>query len=80
MLGDRNSAFHDMQKYIQLKPSDNSVHVVAGNMLFHIGAYDDAIKAYSNVPITTKNSREVLYLRSKCYIILKELNNALVDL
>jgi hypothetical protein len=25
---------------------------VAGNMLFHIGAYEDAVKAYSNIPIT----------------------------
>jgi len=49
-------------------------------MLFHIGAYDDAVKAYSNIPITSKNAREILYLRAKCYIILKELNNALGDL
>lgn len=49
-------------------------------MLFHIGAYDDAVKTYSNVPVTNKNSREILYLRAKCYIILKELNNALSDL
>lgn len=80
IMGDRNSAFYDMQKFIQLKPTESSVHVVAGNMLFHIGAYDDAVKTYSNVPITAKNAREILYLRAKCYIILKELNNALCDL
>ena len=49
-------------------------------MLFHIGAYDDAIKAYSNISITTKNVNQILYLRAKCYIILKELNNAIIDL
>ena len=49
-------------------------------MMFHIGAYDDAVKAYSSIPITSKNTKEVLYLRAKCHIILKELNNALSDL
>jgi hypothetical protein len=41
-----------MQKFLQLKPADVQIHVVAGNMLFHIGAYEDAVKAYSNIPIT----------------------------
>lgn len=54
--------------------------VVAGNILFHIGAYDDAIKAYSGEVLSVKNTKDVLYLRAKCHIILKELNNALNDL
>lgn len=49
-------------------------------MYFHIGAYDDAVKAYSDIPLTTKNTKEILYSRAKCHIVLKELNNALKDL
>lgn len=48
MIGDRNSAFNDLQKFISLKPHDPDIHLWAGNLLFNIGAYDNAVKAYSH--------------------------------
>ena len=49
-------------------------------MYYYIGAYDDSIQSLASIPITSKNAKEVLYMRAKCYTILKELNNALLDL
>ncbi len=48
-------------------------------MLFNTGAYEDAAKAYSNSENIGK-SEKLLQLRSRCNIILKELNLALGDL
>ena len=79
VLGDRNSAFNDLQKYISLKPHDPNIHLWAGNLLFNIGAYDNAVKAYSHSNEMNSNC-ELLQLRAQCYIILKELNSALSDL
>lgn len=29
-------------------PDDNNTHLLAGNLLFNIGAYEDAVKAYTH--------------------------------
>ncbi len=79
MIGDRNSAFVDLQKYVNIKPSDPDIHLWAGNLLFNIGAYEDAIKAYSHVNNISKNC-DILLLRAKCYMVFKELNSALEDM
>ena len=49
MKGDRNSAFTDLQKYTQLNPKNPDIHLWAGNLLFNVGAVDDAVKAYSHL-------------------------------
>lgn len=51
----------------------------AGNLLFNIGAYSDAIKTYSNANGISRNP-DILLLRAKCYIVQKDLNFALDDL
>jgi tetratricopeptide (TPR) repeat protein len=48
-------------------------------LLFNIGAFDDAIKAYSHANNINKNS-DILLLRAKCYMVFKELNSALEDM
>ena len=79
MIGDRNSAFNDLQKFISLKPNDPEIHLWAGNLLFNIGAHDNAVKAYSH-SAEIVSSTQLMTLRAHCYIILKELNSALMDL
>lgn len=49
---------------------DSSIHLIAGKLLFSIGACEDAIKAFSYSPSIDKN-REALLARTKCYIYLK---------
>ncbi|KRX04632.1 hypothetical protein PPERSA_04447 [Pseudocohnilembus persalinus] len=78
-LGDSNQAFADLQKYISLKPNDPEIHTMAGNLLFHCGALDDAIKAYSHSD-QQESDLNLLAARSKCYIALKELDKAYVDI
>ena len=68
-----------MQKYVSIKPSEPDIHLWAGNLLFNIGAFDDAIKAYSHANDINKNS-DILLLRAKCYMVFKELNSALEDM
>jgi tetratricopeptide (TPR) repeat protein len=58
---------------------DSSIHLIAGKLLFSIGAYEDAIKAFSYSPSIDKN-RDALLSRTKCYIYLKELNLSLKDM
>ena len=50
------------------------------NIYFFVGAYEDAIKLYTNLLITSKNQKEILVMRNNCYMIVKELNNALSDM
>lgn len=77
ILGDRNNAYFDVIKYLELNPTDPHSNVYAGNLFFHIGAYEDAVRAYShNIEVNV----QALYLRARCYVILKELNNAMQDL
>jgi len=78
-LGDLKQAFIDIQDYITVKSDDSNIHLWAGNLLFCTGAYEDAVKAYSNSE-TLNDSESLLALRVKCNIILKELNLALNDL
>ena len=78
-IGDLRQAFMDIQDYITVKSDDSNIHLWAGNLLFCTGAYEDAVKAYSNSD-NIVNSEKLLALRVKCNIILKELNLALNDL
>lgn len=55
------------------------MHLWAGNLLFNIGAVEDAVKAYSHIENINNNS-DLLLLRCKCYIYLKELNSGLNDM
>ena len=79
IFGEIKQAFMDIQKYISGKPEDGYIHLWAGNLLFNTGAYKDAAKAYSNSESINK-SEKLLRLRSRCNLILKELNAALADL
>lgn len=62
-----------------MKQHDPDIHLWAGNLLFNIEAYADAIKTYSNVS-GIANKPDILLLRAKCYIVFKELNCALEDM
>ena len=55
------------------------MHLWAGNLLFNIGAVEDAVKAYSHIE-NLNNNPDFLLLRCKCYIYLKELNSGLNDM
>ena len=59
-------------------PNDPNIHLWAGNLLFNAGAFGDAAKAYSTSE-TIKKSENLLLLRTKCSIALKELNSGLTD-
>lgn len=73
MLGEKNSAFLDIQKYSNLKQIDPSIHFWVGNLLFCNGEYADAFKAYSNATGDCKN-KEMLVMKYKCHIMFKELD------
>lgn len=55
LMGDVNNAFMDLQSYMSGKASSPDIHIWAGHLLFHIGAWDDAAKAYSNINNLNKN-------------------------
>jgi len=55
------------------------MHLWAGNLLFNIGAVEDAVKAYSHIENLCSNS-DLLLLRCKCHIYLKELTSGLNDM
>ena len=50
----------------------------AGNLLFNSGAYEDAIKAYSHSDLINEDET-LLYLRAKCFLVLKDVNAANED-
>jgi len=79
LVGEKSSAFLDLQKYSSMKQNDPKIHLWVGNLLFNIGEYPDAIKTYSYA-IGEDKDCEILLLRTKCFIISKELNLALEDL
>ena len=54
------------------------IHIWAGNLLFNTGAFNDAVSAYSNTDDINENVK-TLILRAKCYMLIKELNQALED-
>ncbi|CAD8205734.1 unnamed protein product [Paramecium octaurelia] len=78
-LGNRTEAFEDLQTYISTKPTDPQIYLWAGNLLFHLGAHGTAIKTYSHSP-DLQNDVQLLSYRAMCFIIEKDLNNALIDL
>ncbi len=61
------------------RPSSPDIHIWAGHLLFCIGAYQDAAKAYSNINNIQKNPK-VLLERAKCYISIKDVSSASLDL
>lgn len=61
------------------RPSSPEIHVWAGHLLFFIGAYEDAAKAYSNINNVNKNF-EVLLYKAKCYLTCKDVLNTLANL
>jgi tetratricopeptide (TPR) repeat protein len=61
------------------RPSSPDIHIWAGHLLFCIGAYQDAAKAYSNINNIQKNPK-VLLERAKCYIAYKDVSSAVQDL
>eukprot|EP01017_Pseudomicrothorax_dubius_P034550 TRINITY_DN4753_c0_g4_i2.p1 TRINITY_DN4753_c0_g4~~TRINITY_DN4753_c0_g4_i2.p1 ORF type:complete len:1181 (-),score=268.49 TRINITY_DN4753_c0_g4_i2:134-3676(-) len=79
LRGDEVSAYSDIQKFVSLSPEDEKTFVSAGNLLFCATIYDEACKMYSRVPDLAMNI-EILYLRVRTYIKMKELNAALEDL
>lgn len=79
LVEEKNLAFQDLQKYISLKPQDPDIHECAGNLLFNIRAYEDAVKTYSHCTNIQKNEK-LLKLRINCNLVMKELNNALSDM
>lgn len=61
------------------RPSSPDIHIWAGHLLFCIGAYQDAAKAYSNINNIQKNPK-ILIERAKCYIAYKDVSSAMQDL
>ena len=50
LFNEKRRAFQDLQNYISYRPLDSEIHIMAGKLLFSIGAYEDAIKAYGHCP------------------------------
>lgn len=76
--GDTKQAFMDFQKVIKLRPEDPMMHIHAANILMASGAYEQAIKAYTNahkigeIPMA-------LYGRAKCNVALCNIQDAFND-
>ena len=79
MIGDTGTAFNDFQKIIMLEPKNPMVHVYAGNLLMTTGSYEDATKAFTNADNIHKTPL-ALYQRSRCYVALNKIKDALKDL
>lgn len=79
MLDDTNLALMDFQKLILASPDDPTVHVSAGNLLMLTGAYEDAIKAFSNAN-ECKPTRLATYQRAKCNVLCGDIEAAHADL
>lgn len=58
---------------------ETEIHIWAGHLLFYIRAYEDANRAYSNITNINKNFEALLY-KVKCYLIVKDVLNALIYL
>jgi len=41
--------FFYLHNIIAIRPNDPEIHLWAGNLLFNIGAFEDAVKAYSHI-------------------------------
>jgi tetratricopeptide (TPR) repeat protein len=79
LTGEVNTGFNNLQSYMSFRPSSPEIHVWAGHLLFFIGAYEDAAKAYSNINNVSKNF-EVLLFKAKCYLTCKDVLNTLANL
>ena len=79
LIGDTGLAFMDFQKIIILEPKNPMVHVYAGNLLMTTGSYEDATKAFTNADNIHK-SPLALYQRSRCFVALTKMKDALKDL
>jgi hypothetical protein len=55
LTGEVNTGFNNLQSYMSFRPSSPEIHVWAGHLLFFIGAFEDAAKAYSNINNINKN-------------------------
>ena len=55
LSGEVNNGFNNLQSYMAFRPSSPEIHVWAGHLLFFIGAFEDAAKAYSNINNINKN-------------------------
>ena len=79
IIGETTKAFQDFQKIVILKPEEPNMHMHAGNILIASGAYEQAIRAFSNAYKLGK-SPVSLYQRSKCFLALCQIKPALTDL
>jgi tetratricopeptide (TPR) repeat protein len=79
LTGEVNTGFNNLQSYMSFRPSSPEIHVWAGHLLFFIGAFEDAAKAYSNINNVNKNF-EVLLYKAKCYLTCKDVLNTLANL
>lgn len=79
LIGDTSLAFMDFQKIIVLQPKNPMVHIYAGNLLMTTGSYEDATKAFTNAD-NIKKSPLALYQRSRCFVALTKVKEALADL
>ena len=64
---------------MSFRPSSPEIHIWAGHLLFYIGVYEDAAKAYSNINNVNK-SFEVFLYKAKCYLTCKDVLNSLTNL
>jgi len=67
LFDEKKKAFQDLQTYIAKKPLDSEVHAVAGKLLFSIGSFEDAVKAYNYSPNIEKHSNFVI-IKNKHYL------------
>ena len=62
-----------------IQPKNPMVHAFAGNLLMTTGSYDDATKAFSNANKVSQNAFAI-YQRSRCYLAIGDIKNAMNDL
>ncbi len=76
--GDTKQAFMDFQKVIKMRPEDPMMHIHAANILMASGAYEQAIKAYTNAHKLGRIPM-ALYGRAKCNVALCNIGQTLTD-
>ncbi len=64
---------------MSFRPSSPEIHLWAGHLLFYIEAYEDAVKAYSNINNINKNFQALIH-KAKCYLAVKDVTNAITNL
>ncbi len=78
-MGEIQNGFQDLQAYVSHNSTSPDIHIWAGHLLFQIGAFDDACKAYSNISNIAKNPEALLY-RAMCYLTLKDIVSTVSNL